>query len=132
MIEKHLLKKIPFTKKQFLTLWTLCIVVILKAFFQEAKDLSSLSPLFAKHNIPMYGILHEIKGANEFREYFDGKLYFDTKKIFFGPDERRTLIAGMLRFSAWKNFYRAYKSGIPGNLEGDGTLLGGRCIELYF
>ena len=32
---------------------------------------------------------------------------------------------GMLRFSLYKKFYEAKQKGVEGNMEGDGTLLGG-------
>ena len=60
-----------------------------------------------------------------FFRYFSGNLYLDESKQFFGPFERRLGIMGMLRFSLYKKFYEAKQKGVEGNMEGDGTLLGG-------
>jgi len=34
-------------------------------------------------------------------------------------------LSGLLRPSVWSAGFRAYRKGIPGNLEGEGRLLGG-------
>jgi len=74
--------------------------------------------------VALYALLHEELGAKEFMEFFDGDVYLDTEKCFYGPEERRMLLTGMLRWSVWKNIMRAKEKGIEGNLKGDGTLLG--------
>lgn len=46
---------------------------------QEASGLSSLLPELEKRNVPLYGILHEEKGAEEFNKYLQGDLLLDEK-----------------------------------------------------
>lgn len=48
-------------------------------FLQEASGLSSLLPELEKRNVPLYGILHEEKGAEEFNKYLQGDLLLDEK-----------------------------------------------------
>jgi len=75
--------------------------------------------------VPLVGVLHEELGAKEFMDFFQGPLYLDSEKRFYGPKERRTLLGGFLRFSVYRAIYEtAYRKKVPGNLEGDGTLLG--------
>ncbi|KAK3090591.1 hypothetical protein FSP39_012944 [Pinctada imbricata] len=45
-------------------------------------------------------------------------------KTFYGPKERWFPLAGILRFNVLRNGYRAYSKGIPGNVKGEGRLLG--------
>lgn len=87
--------------------------------------LSSLKGEFDMKNVPLYAVLHEELGAEEFKEYLKGDLFLDHERRFYGPEERRMLLTGMLRWSVWQNIMRANKKGIDGNLAGDGTLLGG-------
>lgn len=35
------------------------------------------------------------------------------------------MISGFFRYGVWQNFFRAWKSGYSGNLEGEGFTLGG-------
>uniref|UniRef100_A0A0P4WQW8 Peroxiredoxin-like 2A n=1 Tax=Scylla olivacea TaxID=85551 RepID=A0A0P4WQW8_SCYOL len=72
----------------------------------------------------MYALLHEELGAAEFAPYFKGDLLLDVEKRFFGPEERRMMVTGMLRWSVWQNMRRATSKGVEGNLKGDGSLLG--------
>lgn len=72
----------------------------------------------------MYAVLHEELGSTEFSEFFKGELLLDNERRFYGPQERRMLLTGMLRWSVWQNIMRANKKGVDGNLKGDGTLLG--------
>jgi len=74
--------------------------------------------------VALYGLLHEELGAKSFSEFFDGELFLDAEKRFYGPEERRMLLTGMVRWSVWKNIFRANAKGVQGNLKGDGTLLG--------
>ncbi|XP_069977491.1 peroxiredoxin-like 2A [Penaeus vannamei] len=90
----------------------------------EALALSSLKSQFEAKNVALYGLLHEELGAKEFTKFLDGELFLDQEKRFYGPEERRMLLTGMLRWSVWNNIMRANKKGVEGNLKGDGTLLG--------
>ena len=78
--------------------------------------------------MPMYALLHEELGAAEFSQYFKGDLLLDVEKRFYGPEERRMLLTGMLRWSVWQNLRRASNKGVDGNLKGDGSLLGSKYI----
>lgn len=91
---------------------------------EEAIALSNLKPQFEAKNVALYALLHEELGAQEFAEFFNGKVLLDEEKRFYGPDERRMLVTGLLRWSVWQNMRRANQKGVEGNLKGDGTLLG--------
>ncbi len=56
---------------------------------------------------------------------FQGDLYLDSEKRFFGPRERRMLLMGFARASVYQSLYKTFKKDVSGNLKGDGTLLGG-------
>ncbi|KAL7633605.1 UNVERIFIED_CONTAM: hypothetical protein RMT77_016138 [Armadillidium vulgare] len=92
---------------------------------KEAQSLSNINANIGTKKIPLYGILHEKEGAEQFKEFFKGDLYYDPEKRFFGPEERRMSLTGLLRATVWKNVFDAKKGGFSGNLKGDGTLLGG-------
>jgi len=78
----------------------------------------------SRAGIPLFAVLHETLGAEEFQPFFSGPLYLDIDKQFYGPKERRMLILGFLRLDTWLNIYKSKQLGTPGNLIGDGTLLG--------
>ena len=44
---------------------------------QEASELSELRPKLDTLGVPLYGILHEEKGSDEFNKYLKGELFFD-------------------------------------------------------
>jgi len=77
-------------------------------------------------DVPLYGVLHETLGADQFTQYLHGgALYLDKEKKFFGPKERRMLITGLLRFNLYSRIYAVKQKGIEQNFNGDGSLLGG-------
>ena len=92
----------------------------------EAAELSKLAPRLAKADIALLGMLHEEKEeeVEEFRDFFKGDLYFDAEKKFFGPTERRILWTGFFRLAFWLKVFETKGKEVPGNLKGDGTLLG--------
>ena len=47
--------------------------------FQEALLLSSLRSELDKRGVPLYGILHEELGAERFKDYLKGDLFFDKE-----------------------------------------------------
>ncbi|XP_042233378.1 peroxiredoxin-like 2A [Homarus americanus] len=100
------------------------MTVIQMGIIQEALALSSLKKHFEAKRVPLYGLLHEELGAEEFSQFFQGELLLDTERRFYGPTERRMLLTGMLRWSVWSNIIRANKKGVEGNMKGDGSLLG--------
>jgi len=93
--------------------------------------LSKLEPSLNSVGVPLYAVLHETLGSEEFKQFFTGQdIFLDTEKHFYGPQERRMLIMGFLRLDTWINGFRSWQdaqagSGTQGNLKGDGTLLGG-------
>ena len=88
-------------------------------------QLSKLEPILSKLNIPLVAILHEDFGHEDLKLFFNGSVFFDPAKVFFGPIERRLFMLGFLRIQTYISGYQAHKSGTQGNLSGDGTLLGG-------
>jgi len=71
-------------------------------------------------------VLGESLGAEEFGQFFNGKaMFLDTDRTFYGPQIRRMHYWGFFRLENWINIYKSSKLGTPGNLEGDGTYLGG-------
>lgn len=108
-------------------------------------ELSALKPALDELDVPLAAVLHEELGAKEFQEFFkvsersgdctlvkcrnpcylQGPLFLDAEKKFYGPDERRMLWMGFIRLSMWSKIFGTIQKDIPGNLEGDGTLLGG-------
>ena len=89
---------------------------------EEAVQLSKLEPTLSKLNVPLIAVLHEELGHEEFQAFFKGPLFYDHTKCFFGPVERRLFMLGFLRIQTYANIFQAKPKG---NLEGDGTLLGG-------
>ena len=47
--------------------------------WQEAAGLSSLKADLNQLNVPLYGIVHEELGVDEFRSYLKGELLLDTE-----------------------------------------------------
>uniref|UniRef100_A0A8C9FKG5 Peroxiredoxin-like 2A n=1 Tax=Pavo cristatus TaxID=9049 RepID=A0A8C9FKG5_PAVCR len=46
-------------------------------------------------------------------------------RSFYGPRKRKMVLSGFFRVGVWQNFFRAWKNGYSGNLEGEGFTLGG-------
>uniref|UniRef100_A0A8C4J3K5 Peroxiredoxin-like 2A n=1 Tax=Dromaius novaehollandiae TaxID=8790 RepID=A0A8C4J3K5_DRONO len=63
--------------------------------------------------------------VEDFQHYFKGEIFLDEKKSFYGPRRRKMMMSGFFRFGVWQNFFRAWKNGFSGNLEGEGFTLGG-------
>ncbi|KAF8977058.1 hypothetical protein BGZ46_007698 [Entomortierella lignicola] len=81
----------------------------------------------------MVCIVHEKEGADIFQnEFWHGKVYFDAEKGFY-----KALGGGRLRVGGWEqmiwpsfwgNLIRNKRSGVKGNFEGDGSILGGLLV----
>ncbi|CAB4070301.1 Peroxiredoxin-like 2A [Lepeophtheirus salmonis] len=71
-------------------------------FMKIKSDLSAL-------DIPLVGIVHEEEGAEEFAK-------------------RRIMLTGLLNFRFILKTFGAWRKGVSGNLEGDGSLLGGTFV----
>ncbi|KAL8186830.1 UNVERIFIED_CONTAM: hypothetical protein K2H54_013888 [Gekko kuhli] len=93
----------------------------------EAAELSSLKPQLSQLGVPLYAVVKEKIGTEveDFQPYFEGEIFLDEKKRFYGPRKRKMLFLGLIRWSVWKNFFRAWWSGFSGNIEGEGIILGG-------
>uniref|UniRef100_A0A8C6ZTU8 Peroxiredoxin-like 2A n=1 Tax=Nothoprocta perdicaria TaxID=30464 RepID=A0A8C6ZTU8_NOTPE len=63
--------------------------------------------------------------VEDFQHYFKGEIFLDEKKGFYGPRRRKMMMSGFFRFGVWQNFFRAWRNGFSGNLEGEGFTLGG-------
>ncbi|KAK3816020.1 MAG: hypothetical protein J3Q66DRAFT_341393 [Benniella sp.] len=81
----------------------------------------------------MVCIVHEKEGADVFqKEFWHGKVFFDPEKGFykaFGGGHLRT--GGweqLIRPTFWVNLVRNKRSGVKGNFEGDGSILGGLLV----
>jgi len=77
--------------------------------------------------VQLHAVLHEpcnSKCTKHFTQYFNGDIYIDDEKVFFGPQQRRLGVMGMLRFNLYSKVWSAKNKGVEGNMHGDGTLLG--------
>ncbi|GFO33243.1 redox-regulatory protein fam213a [Plakobranchus ocellatus] len=89
---------------------------------QEAQGLSSLRPQLDALSVPLYAVVHENLGVAEFQPFFDGEIFLDQERGFYGPVERTMFLSGILRTSVMKKIYNAKPEG---NLKGEGRILGG-------
>lgn len=92
---------------------------------EEAKKLSSLKAQLDAQGVSLYAVVHEPLGVAGFQPFFDGKVFLDKEKRFYGPVVRKMLWSGFVRLSVISNIIKSKKSGVEGNLKGDGTTLGG-------
>jgi len=91
---------------------------------EEASELSSAKAKFG--DVPLYGVVHQKRGVADFQPFFKGEIFLDVERRFYGPKERwMSMPMGFLRLGVWKNIWRVSRASIPGNLEGEGRLLGG-------
>ncbi|KAL0984261.1 hypothetical protein UPYG_G00139160 [Umbra pygmaea] len=93
----------------------------------EAAELSSLKPQLDELGVPLYAVVKEDIGTEiqNFRPYFNGEIYVDEKRHFYGPRQRKMGLLAFLRLSVWMNGMRAFKNGFLGNVYGEGFVLGG-------
>lgn len=94
---------------------------------EEAAELSSLKPQLDQLGIPLYAVVKEniMTEIQNFQPYFNGKIFLDEKRHFYGPLSRKMGLMGFVRVSVWQNFLRAWQKGYKGNLDGEGLILGG-------
>ncbi|KAI6206149.1 hypothetical protein M3Y94_00873900 [Aphelenchoides besseyi] len=92
---------------------------------REASELSSLKSDLDARGIRLVGVVHETLGVEEFRPFFNGPIYFDEKKHFYGPQRWMPLWHGLLRIETFVNGFKAQQRGFQGNRVGEGRLLGG-------
>jgi hypothetical protein len=91
--------------------------------------LSSLKPQLDDAGFRLFAVVHETKGVEEFRAFFTaGDIFLDVERRFYGPRERWMFWSGFVRASVWSAIYRARAKDIPGNMEGEGRILGGLFV----
>lgn len=91
---------------------------------EEAKQLSSLHDVMATHGVGLHAVVHETLGAEEFKAFFKGDVYYDPEKVFYGPVERWNSIHGMLNFVSLSHMIKSFSKDTKGNMAGEGRLLG--------
>lgn len=94
---------------------------------EEASRLSSLKPQLEELGVPLFAVVKEDIGTQiqDFRPHFAGDIFLDEQQIFYGPQQRKMGGLGFIRLGVWLNFFRAWKAGYQGNMEGEGFVLGG-------
>lgn len=93
---------------------------------EEALELAGIKFELKLRNIPLYAVVHETLGVEEFAPFLDADgIYLDKERKFYGPQERWMLLSGFMRASVWSNILRNRQKGVEGNLDGEGRLLGG-------
>uniref|UniRef100_A0AAR2JBX3 Peroxiredoxin-like 2A n=1 Tax=Pygocentrus nattereri TaxID=42514 RepID=A0AAR2JBX3_PYGNA len=94
---------------------------------EEAAELSSLRPQLDAFGVPLYAVVKENIGMEikNFKPYFNGEIFLDEKRGFYGPRERRMGLSGFLRAGVWRSGWRAFQNGYWGNVWGEGFVLGG-------
>ncbi|ESO09853.1 hypothetical protein HELRODRAFT_73106 [Helobdella robusta] len=95
---------------------------------EEAAELTKLKQKFNDKNFSLFAVVHELMGVEEFRNFFDGEVFLDPERKFYGPKERWMSLAGLLRPSVWLSLIRAKRKHVSGNTEGEGRLLGGLFV----
>uniref|UniRef100_A0A668U3A3 Peroxiredoxin-like 2A n=1 Tax=Oreochromis aureus TaxID=47969 RepID=A0A668U3A3_OREAU len=90
-------------------------------------ELSSLKPQLDELGVPLYAVVKEDVGTEvkNFRPYFQGEVFLDEKRRFYGPRERKLGLLAFLRVGVWMNGVRAFRNGFVGNVLGEGFVLGG-------
>ncbi|KAG9268044.1 peroxiredoxin-like 2A, partial [Astyanax mexicanus] len=96
----------------------------------EASELSSLRPQLDILGVPLYAVVKENVGMEiqNFRPYFNGEIFVDEKKCFYGCKTRKMGYLGLLRFGVIKNILQAWLQGYMGNKKGEGFILGGLYV----
>ncbi|GMT20071.1 hypothetical protein PFISCL1PPCAC_11368, partial [Pristionchus fissidentatus] len=95
---------------------------------REAAHISTLKPLLNEAGIRLVAVTYQTKGVNRFKNDFDGDVYLDTKRTFYGPHERwLPHWMGLLRFSLVLPLIASIREGLgrAHDLRGEGRLLGG-------
>uniref|UniRef100_A0A8C5PW89 Peroxiredoxin-like 2A n=1 Tax=Leptobrachium leishanense TaxID=445787 RepID=A0A8C5PW89_9ANUR len=97
---------------------------------EEASGLSAIKPKLDELGVPLYAVVKEKLGTEveDFQPFFKGEIFLDEKRLFYGPQKRKMVLMGLLRWGVWQNFRRAWNGGFEGNLEGEGLILGGMFV----
>jgi len=89
-----------------------------------AAELSTLKQQLDDLNVSLYAVVHEDFGVGEFQPFFQGQVFLDENRHFYGMKERKMFWSGLVRPSVWKNIYQSSKQGYAGNFSGEGRILG--------
>ncbi|CAK6974767.1 hypothetical protein GBF38_010377 [Scomber scombrus] len=97
----------------------------------EAAELSSLKPQLDQLGVPLYAVLKEDLDTEvqNFRPFFNGEIFVDQERVYYGPTQRRMGLAlGLVRLGVLRNLVQAQKNGYHGNKKGEGFILGGLYV----
>ncbi|KAH3863084.1 peroxiredoxin-like 2A [Dreissena polymorpha] len=95
----------------------------------EAQGLSTLLPEMEARGVRLHAVVHQRFGASEFKPFLQGgEVYLDLERKFYGPQERWMNIPGIFNFESLAIAIKDSLNGTPGNLEGEGRLLGGLFV----
>lgn len=78
----------------------------------------------AAHGVGLHAVVHETLGAEEFKPFIKGDVYFDPERAFYGPLERWTSFPGIFNFVSVSHIVKSLMKGHKGNMDGEGRLLG--------
>uniref|UniRef100_A0A8C4ZC91 Peroxiredoxin-like 2A n=1 Tax=Gadus morhua TaxID=8049 RepID=A0A8C4ZC91_GADMO len=94
---------------------------------RQSRDLSSLKSQLDQLGVPLYAVVKEDVGTEvlNFQPFFNGDIFLDAKRRFYGPRERSMGLLAFLRVGVWTNGLRAFRNGFIGNVSGEGFILGG-------
>ncbi|KAK9966006.1 hypothetical protein ABG768_005060 [Culter alburnus] len=92
----------------------------------ESSGAIIMAPQLDDSGVALYAVVKENIGTEiqDFRPYFNGEIFLDEKRGFYGPQERWMGVSGILRAGVWTNGWRAYQNGYWGNVRGEGFVLG--------
>ncbi|VDK49248.1 unnamed protein product [Anisakis simplex] len=100
-----------------------------------ASDMTQIMPDLQKAGVRLIGVTHQTNAVEQFLPYFNGELYIDPQKRFFGPNERwMPFWMGALRPFTYINALLGMIRGIKAGplLDGEGRLLGGGHNRLFY
>lgn len=74
--------------------------------------------------VRLHAVVHEVLGAEDFKQFIKGDVYLDPERHLYGPQERWMNIPGIFSFETLTSIIKEMRKGTPGNMEGEGRLLG--------
>ncbi|KAF4106238.1 hypothetical protein G5714_012228 [Onychostoma macrolepis] len=92
----------------------------------ESSGAVIIAPQLEERGVALVAVVKENMASEiqDFRAYFNGEIFLDQQRGFYGPQERWMGVSGILRAGVWMNGWRAYQSGYWGNVRGEGFVLG--------
>ena len=95
--------------------------------------MQNIKPKLIEKRIKLVAILHENLGSDEFIRGFwpNDPIYLDSDKAIFAAISsnqsvrKQSILSGILSLDMWKRVSQAKAAGLEGNLEGEGSVLGG-------